>query len=122
MAPGRRDRPQLKKPPFMPESIPHVNSVTACVAVLPSNAAPPEGWRACPDIPGALVRVSQADVLAEAVEAVEADGAVEAVEMALAEARVQHDALATQLAEAATVEAVESSAALEPMAEVSETE
>eukprot|EP00964_Phaeocystis_antarctica_P153171 scaffold121303_cov39-Phaeocystis_antarctica.AAC.1 len=86
MAPGRRDRPQFKKPPFMPESIPHVNSVTACVAVLPSNAASPEG-------------VSQADVLAEAVEAVEADGTVEAVEMALAEARVQHGALATQLAE-----------------------
>ena len=130
LAPGTRERPSITKPSVMrasvtrtskapiPEGLPPVNSVTA---PRPSDAAPPEGWRACPDIPGALVRVSEeADVEAEAVEAetvgtVEAVGTVETVEAALGEAalgeaRVERDAMATQPAERETglaLEAVE---------------
>ena len=120
--PSTRERPSITKPSVMrasvtrtskapiPEGLPPVNSVTA---PRPSDAAPPEGWRACPDIPGALVRVSEeADVEAEAVEAetvgtVEAVGTVETVEAALGEARAEGDAMATQPTERETGLALE---------------
>ena len=56
-----------------------MSSITACAVLLPSDAALSEGWRPCPDVSGALVRVSHTNALAEAVEAVEAS-AVAALE------------------------------------------
>ena len=77
----RRNRPSLCKPSVMRATtctqpldvtgpMASVSSATACFA--------PEGWRPCPDIPGALVRVSQVDASEEAVEAVAASTAFEA--------------------------------------------